>query len=82
MCVWQTERKPVTVPSSTESKVLAIAKDWLAGGTAAGVSKTIVAPIGENLSCARLQSTPGVLFQCPSQRRKLSGYSLANMFGL
>jgi solute carrier family 25 (adenine nucleotide translocator) protein 4/5/6/31 len=41
----QTERKPVTVPSSTESKVLAIAKDWLAGGTAAGVSKTIVAPI-------------------------------------
>lgn len=39
------ERKPIMVPSSTESKAMSIAKDWLAGGVAAGVSKTIVAPI-------------------------------------
>ena len=40
------ERKPITVPSSSESKLVSIAKDWLAGGVSAGVSKTIVAPIG------------------------------------
>jgi len=39
------QRKPITVPASTESKIISIAKDWLAGGTAAGISKTIVAPI-------------------------------------
>jgi len=39
------ERKPITIPSAGDSKIVAIAKDWLAGGTAAGVSKTIVAPI-------------------------------------
>jgi len=41
----QSERKPITVPASTESAVISIAKDWLAGGTAAGISKTVVAPI-------------------------------------
>ena len=49
--VWfneQSERKPITIPAAggKDSAVVAIAKDWLAGGTAAGVSKTIVAPIG------------------------------------
>jgi hypothetical protein len=42
------ERKPVVVPVSSE-KIVALAKDWMAGGTAAGISKTIVAPIGEDL---------------------------------
>jgi len=43
----QNQRKPITVPASADatSAAVAIAKDWLAGGTAAGVSKTIVAPI-------------------------------------
>jgi hypothetical protein len=27
---------------------IAIAKDWMAGGTAAGISKTLVAPIGDS----------------------------------
>ena len=31
----------------TTDMVISIAKDWLAGGIAAGVSKTAVAPIGE-----------------------------------
>merc|ERR1712216_120527 len=43
----QNQRKPITVPAPADatSAAVAIAKDWLAGGTAAGVSKTIVAPI-------------------------------------
>merc|ERR1712216_1082446 len=44
-CKMTSERKPITIPSAGDSKIVAIAKDWLAGGTAAGVSKTIVAPI-------------------------------------
>jgi hypothetical protein len=41
----------ITVPAAAEkeSPVMAMAKDWLAGGTAAGISKTIVAPIGHTL---------------------------------
>ncbi|KAJ1494004.1 putative mitochondrial ADP/ATP translocase [Baffinella frigidus] len=37
----------ITVPAAAEkeSPIVAMAKDWLAGGTAAGISKTIVAPI-------------------------------------
>ena len=42
----QSERKPIVVAAPAENPILAIAKDWLAGGTAAGVSKTLVAPIG------------------------------------
>jgi hypothetical protein len=42
----QSERKAVVVAAPAENPILAIAKDWLAGGTAAGVSKTLVAPIG------------------------------------
>jgi solute carrier family 25 (adenine nucleotide translocator) protein 4/5/6/31 len=45
----QTERKPITIPSAGDSKVVAavvaMAKDWLAGGTAAGIHKTVLAPI-------------------------------------
>jgi len=41
----QSERKAVVVAAPAENPILAIAKDWLAGGTAAGVSKTLVAPI-------------------------------------
>eukprot|EP00960_Hanusia_phi_P054143 762556-Hanusia_phi.AAC.5 len=40
----QKEQRSVTIPS-TQERVIAIAKDWLAGGTAAGISKTVVAPI-------------------------------------
>jgi hypothetical protein len=42
------QRKPISVPAAKEgeSAIVAIAKDWLAGGTAAGISKTLVAPIG------------------------------------
>jgi len=41
------QRKPISVPAAKEpeSAIVAIAKDWLAGGTAAGISKTLVAPI-------------------------------------
>ena len=49
------ERKPVVVPVSSE-KIVALAKDWMAGGTAAGISKTIVAPLGEELACASFLS--------------------------
>jgi hypothetical protein len=31
----------------SSDQLISIAKDWLAGGVSAGVSKTIVAPIGE-----------------------------------
>ena len=37
---------------------MAIAKDWLAGGTAAGISKTVVAPIGEHPSNMRSHARP------------------------
>jgi hypothetical protein len=33
---------------------VAIAKDWMAGGTAAGISKTLVAPIGNSPRLAHL----------------------------
>jgi hypothetical protein len=32
----------------SSEQLIGIAKDWLAGGVSAGVSKTIVAPIGED----------------------------------
>lgn len=32
----------------SSDQLIGIAKDWLAGGVSAGVSKTIVAPIGED----------------------------------
>ena len=53
------ERKPVVVPVSSE-KVVALAKDWMAGGTAAGISKTIVAPIGEELAPHSFTHTPTI----------------------
>mmetsp|Transcript_28855 Transcript_28855/g.59137 ORF Transcript_28855/g.59137 Transcript_28855/m.59137 type:complete len:324 (+) Transcript_28855:32-1003(+) len=40
--------RPITVPAAPAGNndwVVSMAKDWLAGGTSAGISKTIVAPI-------------------------------------
>ncbi len=43
-------RREIRVPAAAEgeSKLVSIAKDWLAGGVSAGISKTVVAPIGES----------------------------------
>mmetsp|Transcript_44616 Transcript_44616/g.105699 ORF Transcript_44616/g.105699 Transcript_44616/m.105699 type:complete len:318 (+) Transcript_44616:532-1485(+) len=39
-------RRPINIPAAAEeSKMMSIAKDWLAGGVSAGLSKTVVAPI-------------------------------------
>jgi hypothetical protein len=56
----QTERKPITIPAPADpsSRVVAIAKDWLAGGTAAGLSKTAVAPIGKHVRLHPLAMHP------------------------
>ena len=38
--------------AKTQEMLVGLAKDWLTGGVSAGVSKTAVAPIGENfLQC-------------------------------
>jgi len=44
---FQPNRRPITVPAAAEgqSQLMSIAKDWLAGGVSAGISKTCVAPI-------------------------------------
>jgi hypothetical protein len=34
--------------AKTQEMLVGLAKDWLAGGVSAGVSKTAVAPIGEH----------------------------------
>ncbi len=36
--------------AKTQEMLIGLGKDWLAGGVSAGVSKTAVAPIGEDKS--------------------------------
>jgi hypothetical protein len=48
-------------PKSGMDAAMAIAKDWMAGGTAAGISKTLVAPIGNS---PRLQKKIGFSVSC------------------
>ena len=36
--------------AKTQEMLIGLGKDWLAGGVSAGVSKTAVAPIGEEKS--------------------------------
>lgn len=48
-------RRPINIPAAAEeSKMMSIAKDWLAGGVSAGLSKTVVAPIGKSYPSASI----------------------------